>query len=78
MIRDSKFEEFEKVELRLDTDERLGGNTELYSSNENTVVERGIVGSHLLEIEVEERSEENDEEELELFSLDVESIKKFS
>ena len=78
MITDSKFEEFEKVELRLDTDERLGGNTELYSSNENTVVERGIVGSHLLEIEVEERSEENDEEELELFSLDVESIKKFS
>ena len=75
MIRDSKFEEFEKVELRLDSDERFGRNTELYSSYEDTVVERGIVGSHLVVIEVEERSEMNDEEELELFSLEVGLIK---
>jgi len=61
--------------LRLDSNERFGRNTELYSSNEDTVVERGIVGSHLRTIEVDENSEENDEEELELFSLDVGSIK---
>ena len=61
--------------MRLDSNERFGRNTELYSSNEDTVVERGIVGSHLRTIEVDENSEENDEEELELFSLDVGSIK---
>ena len=40
MIRDSKFEEFEEVKLRLDSGERFGSDTEMYASYEDTVVER--------------------------------------